>query len=194
MLRRLLLRLVLLLLPGLVRADVDPYPQDDTLRLNHVQAIGTHNSDHLLSPLYPNGPPAMFDYEHAPLDVQLDEQGVRKFELDVYWDLDFGIFRVHHENRFDSETSCETLQLCLEILRDWSLAHRGHHPILIMIEPKGIHSEFTLSDDPICGSARVRDLPLRRARRRNPRRVGAGVRHGSAGHARRGARRAREPA
>ena len=150
MLRRLLLCLVLLLLPGLVRADVDPYPQDDTLRLNHVQAIGTHNSYHLLSTLYPNGPPAMFDYEHAPLDVQLDEQGVRKFELDVYWDLDYGIFRVHHENRFDSETSCETLQLCLEILRDWSLAHRGHHPILIMIEPKGIHSEFTLSDDPIC--------------------------------------------
>lgn len=150
MLQRLLPCLVLLLAPGLVRAGVDPYPQDDALRLNHLQAIGTHNSYHLLSLLYPNRPPAMFDYEHAPLDVQLDEQGVRKFELDVYWDLDLEIFRVHHENYFDKETSCETLQLCLETLRDWSLAHRGHHPILIMIEPKGIHSDFTLSDDPIC--------------------------------------------
>jgi hypothetical protein len=146
---RLLLCLVLLLAAGSARAE-DPYPQDDALRLNHVQAIGTHNSYHLLSTLFPNGPPPVFDYEHAPLDVQLDDQGVRKFELDVYWDLDFEIFRVHHENYFDKETSCETLVLCLEILRDWSLAHRGHHPILIMIEPKGIHSEFTLSDDPIC--------------------------------------------
>lgn len=142
--------LLVLLSPAIARAGVDPYPQDDALRLNHLQAIGTHNSYHLLSTLYPNRPPAMFDYEHAPLPVQLDEQGVRKFELDVYWDLDLGIFRVHHENYFDKETSCETLQLCLETLRDWSLAHRGHHPILIMIEPKGIHSEFTLSDDPIC--------------------------------------------
>lgn len=145
-----LLLLLAFLLPATARGDVDPYPLDDTLRLNHVQAIGTHNSYHLLSLLFPNGPPAMFDYEHAPLDVQLDEQGVRKFELDVYWDLDLGFFRVHHENYFDKETSCETLVLCLGILRDWSLAHRGHHPILIMIEPKGIHSEFTLSDDPIC--------------------------------------------
>lgn len=150
MFQRLLVCVVLLCVPAAARADVDPYPLDDTLRLNHLQAIGTHNSYHLLSPLYPNGPPAMFDYEHAPLDVQLDDQGVRKFELDIYWDLDLGFFRVHHENRFDSETSCETLVSCLEILRDWSLAHRGHHPILIMIEPKGIHSEFTLSDDPIC--------------------------------------------
>lgn len=149
MFQRLLCCVVLLCMPGVVRAE-DPYPLDDTLRLNHLQAIGTHNSYHLRSPLYPNGPPPPFDYEHAPLAEQLDDQGVRKFELDVYWDLDLGFFRVHHENRFDSETSCETLVLCLETLRDWSLAHRGHHPILIMIEPKGIHSEFTLSDDPIC--------------------------------------------
>jgi hypothetical protein len=128
----------------------DPYPHDDVLRLNHAQAIGTHNSYHLRSPLYPKGPPHDFDYEHAPLDVQLGEQGVRKFELDVYWDQDLGVFRVHHENFFDQNPSCSTLVLCLEILRDWSLAHREHHPVFVMIEPKGIYYPSTLSDEPIC--------------------------------------------
>ena len=149
MTQRFLIGLALLLAPGPVHAEVDAYPLDDTLRLNHVQAIGTHNSYHLRSTLYPH-PPPIFDYAHAPLDVQLEEQGVRKVELDVYWDLDLEIFRVHHENYFDKETTCETLRLCLETLRDWSLAHPGHHPIMIMIEPKGIHDEFTLSDSPIC--------------------------------------------
>jgi hypothetical protein len=82
----------------------DPYPRDDVLRLNHAQAVGTHNSYHLRSPLYPNGPPHDFDYEHAPLDVQLGEQGVRKFEFDLYWDQDNGLFQVHHENFFDDAT------------------------------------------------------------------------------------------
>ncbi len=129
----------------------DPYPRDDVLRLNHAQAIGTHNSYHLLSPLYlPNAPPHDFDYAHAPLDVQLGEQGVRKFELDVYWSQETEIFFVHHENKFDENSSCPTLVGCLEILRDWSLAHRDHQPIFVMIEPKGIYYPETLSDEPIC--------------------------------------------
>jgi len=128
----------------------DPYPRDDVLRLNHAQAVGTHNSYHQRSPLYPNGPPHDFDYQHAPLDVQLGEQGVRKFELDVYWDQENGLFQVHHENFFDDATSCATLVLCLEIMRDWSLEHRDHHPIFVMIEPKGIFYPATLSDEPIC--------------------------------------------
>jgi hypothetical protein len=126
----------------------DPYPRDDVLRLNHVQAVGTHNSYHVRSPLV--GHLHEYDYEHAPLDVQLDDQGVRKFELDLYWDPDLGLFRVHHLNYVDQETRCEFLYECLETLRDWSLAHRGHHPIFLMIEPKGIYYPLTLSDEPIC--------------------------------------------
>ena len=131
----------------------DPYPRDDLLHLNHIWSIGTHNSYHLRSPLYPNGPPAVYDYEHAPLDVQLGEQGVRKFELDVYWDEELGAFRVHHLNYFDQATNCETLVLCLETVRDWSLAHRGHHPIFLFIEPKGLFfasNPVAISDEPIC--------------------------------------------
>lgn len=127
---------------------VDPYPRDDVLRLNHVQAVGTHNSYHVRSPL--SGSLHDYDYEHAPLEVQLDEQGVRKFELDLYWDADLGQYRVHHLNYFDQVTRCETLIECLETLRDWSLAHPGHHPIFLMIEPKGIYFPFTLSDEPLC--------------------------------------------
>jgi len=136
-----------LALAGSARAAEDPYPRDDVLRLNHVQAIGTHNSYHLRSPLLGHLPE--YDYEHAPFVVQLEEQGVRKFELDLYWDPE-GFFRVHHVNWLDKETLCETLFECLVTLRDWSLAHPGHHPIFLMIEPKGIHSETTLSDEVIC--------------------------------------------
>jgi Phosphoinositide phospholipase C, Ca2+-dependent len=148
--RVVLFALLLALFAASARAgDVaDPYPRDDVLRLNHVQAVGTHNSYHVRSPLV--GHLHEYDYEHAPLDVQLDDQGVRKFELDLYWDLDLGVFRVHHLNFVDQETRCEFLSECLETLRDWSLAHRGHHPIFLMIEPKGIYYPETLSDETIC--------------------------------------------
>lgn len=136
--------------PAPAHEEGDPYPRDHELRVNHIQSIGTHNSYHLRSTLYPNGPPFDFDYEHAPLAVQLDEQGVRKFELDVYWDADLELFRVHHENFFDQNSSCPTLAECLEILRAWSLAHRGHGPIVVFVEPKGIYYPTSFSDEPIC--------------------------------------------
>jgi hypothetical protein len=145
-----LLALAALVAPPAHAGDFDPYPRDDTLRVNHVWSMGTHNSYHLLSPLFPNGPPADLDYEHAPLDVQLEEQGVRKFELDIYWDQDLEVYRVHHENFVDAASTCPFLLECLDLLRDWSLAHPGHVPIFVFVEPKGIYSETTLSDDPLC--------------------------------------------
>ena len=54
-------------------------------------------------------------------------------------------------NIFDNRSSCDTLLICLGILRDWSEAHPGHHPIFVFIEPKGIFSETALSDEPITG-------------------------------------------
>lgn len=144
------LALALLLASAAARAGeaVDPYPRDDVLRLNHVVAVGTHNSYHLRSPLV--GHLHEYDYEHAPLDVQLNDQGVRKFELDLYWDGELGQYRVHHVNYVDAVTHCPTLIECLETLRGWSLAHPGHHPIFLMIEPKGIYSPVTFSDEPLC--------------------------------------------
>jgi hypothetical protein len=131
----------------------DPYPRDDALHVNHIWSIGTHNSYHLRSLLYPNGPPQPYDYEHLPLDQQLDDQGVRKFELDVYWNENGG-FNVHHVTLGDQNSNCVTLLICLETVREWSLAHRGHHPIFLFIEPKGLYFPTTfptaISDEPIC--------------------------------------------
>ncbi|HIA03837.1 MAG TPA: hypothetical protein EYN66_18350, partial [Myxococcales bacterium] len=52
------------------------YPLDELLHVNHLQALGTHNSYHLA----PEGAKfgGEWDYTNAPLDVQLSEQGVRK--------------------------------------------------------------------------------------------------------------------
>jgi hypothetical protein len=128
---------------------IDPYPLDGVLRLNDLQAKGTHNSYHLISPIWNGNPPFDLDYEHAPLDVQLAEQGARKFELDLYWDP--AGFRVQHINFVDAASNCPTLVECLSILRDWSLANPWHHPIFVLIEPKGLYSPTMHSDEPITG-------------------------------------------
>jgi hypothetical protein len=68
------------------------------LRLDQIQAIGTHNSFHveadpaelaLLDQLAP-GASAERRYTHRPLAEQLDDQRVRQLELDVYLDSDGG--------------------------------------------------------------------------------------------------------
>src|SRR5690606_9018207 len=58
------------------------HPLDEVLRIHHLQAKGTHNSYHIAPPRAPG----VWDYTHAPLDVQLGAQGVRKVELDLYFD------------------------------------------------------------------------------------------------------------
>src|SRR5215212_8040257 len=57
------------------------YPLDDVLRLNHIQMKGTHNSYHIA----PEGAIDDWRYTHAPLDIQLAAQGVRKVELDTHY-------------------------------------------------------------------------------------------------------------
>jgi hypothetical protein len=106
---------------------------DDVLRLNHLQAEGTHNSYHLRP--VPDTIPD-WDVDMAPLEVQLDEQGVRKVELDLHWDRDLQRYRVFHVPLLDEETTCSLFLDCLVALRRWSDAHPGHHPIFVMIEPK----------------------------------------------------------
>ncbi|MEC7751447.1 MAG: Ca2+-dependent phosphoinositide-specific phospholipase C, partial [Myxococcota bacterium] len=114
--------------------EFDPsHPKDHLLRMNHLQAVGTHNSYHQIPP---GGADTFWDYDHLPLDQQLNDQGVRKFELDIYWDRDQGTFKVYHVPVVDHWTVCETLTLCLGQIQSWSEVHPGHHPLFIMIEPK----------------------------------------------------------
>ncbi|MBX3248002.1 MAG: hypothetical protein KF901_12550 [Myxococcales bacterium] len=116
------------------RRDVDVvHPLDDELRLNHVQAKGTHNSYHRLPPRIdlPD-----WRYEHSPLDVQLGEEGVRKFELDTWWDRHEERWHVYHVAVVDAETTCQRFIECLATIRGWSDANPGHHPIFVQVETK----------------------------------------------------------
>ena len=143
-------------------------PLDDELRLNDIQVLGTHNSYHLqgepplLDALRAFDPAlaASLEYTHAPLDVQLGEQGIRQFEIDVFADPDGGRyatpagpefvgidheadpamlepgFKVLHIQDVDYRSTCPTLVACLTVVREWSTAHPGHAPIFVMIEVK----------------------------------------------------------
>jgi hypothetical protein len=76
---------------------VAPYRLDDTLRLDQVQVLGSHNSYHGrpypqvlagLQKAIPGLSPTL-DYAHAPLPEQFD-LGVRQIELDVWDDPEGG--------------------------------------------------------------------------------------------------------
>ena len=124
------------------------------LRLNEIQVIGSHNSYKLamaperFAALQASNPElaASLEYWHAPLGEQLD-LGLRKLELDVFYDPDNSLFRknthrgssqfpVLHVQSLDDHSSCETLTACLAIIRHWSDAHREHVPIVISINAK----------------------------------------------------------
>ncbi len=144
------------------------YPRDGLLRLNQVQVVGSHNSYHV------QAAPALFsaieafdaslartlEYSHAPIAEQLEAQGVRQLELDVFADptggryaspagpraIDLPVepspalerpgFKVLHVQDIDFATTCETFVGCLETVRDWSRAHPGHVPLMVLVEAK----------------------------------------------------------
>jgi hypothetical protein len=75
------------------------YPRDDSLRLNQIQVVGSHNSYHiqprpeLLKVLLSFGTLAQgLEYTHPPLDQQFESQGVRQIEIDVWADPAGGLF------------------------------------------------------------------------------------------------------
>ncbi len=106
--------------------------KDDVLRIHQLQTKATHNSYHVAKP----DPLAEFAYTHQPLDVQLDTQGVRGFELDIHFDDECQRHEVFHLALVDDQTTCRQLTECLGTLRKWSDEHLGHHPLFVQIEPK----------------------------------------------------------
>lgn len=146
----------------------------DALRLNQVQVIGSHNSYH-------RSPPASvlatikkfradaveaWNYTHPPLRHQLEKDGLRQFELDVYADPDGGLFadplgpklallsgatppsfdpsgelkkpgfKILHVPDLDCWSNHPTLDSALGEFRAWSDAHPRHLPVMILIECK----------------------------------------------------------
>lgn len=101
-------------------------------RLNHLQALGTHNSYHVS----PGSLVTQWDYTHRPLDEQLESQGVRKFELDLFFRGAGEPIDVYHIETLDTGSTCPTFVECLQTIKGWSDAHPGHHPLYVMIELK----------------------------------------------------------
>jgi len=113
----------------------NPYAMDDVLRVNHIQARATHNSYHM----EPASPVAdSHRYTHAPLDVQLDAQGVRGLELDLHYRStpEFEGFEVFHLPAFDDQSTCQRFVDCLQLLKAWSDSHPWHLPLMVWLEPK----------------------------------------------------------
>jgi hypothetical protein len=137
------------------------------LTINEMQVIGSHNSFHI------KPQPAAFeaitavspelaesiDYSHRPLTEQLEQFGIRQFELDVFADPDGGLYsnraanavigldpialepelqlpgyKVLHTQDFDYESTCLTLVACLTEIEAWSSQHPNHLPMMIMLE------------------------------------------------------------
>ena len=121
------------------------YPLDDVLRLNHIQVVGTHNSYHLKPT---TGGVKEWQFSHAPLDEQLEKQGVRQFEIDIHWDTEKNTFVVRHIPLLDPRTTCELYSDCLKVMKKWSDQSPQHLPIFVFIEPKdkGQFKPFPIKD------------------------------------------------
>lgn len=104
-----------------------------TLRLNQLQMKGTHNSYHIEmpGPKYPD-----YYYTHLPLDQQLEEQGVRQFELDLHYNGLSDEMLVYHAIVIDMRSTCRYFTDCLKTMKAWSDANPMHHPITLLLEPK----------------------------------------------------------
>ncbi|WP_321333362.1 phosphatidylinositol-specific phospholipase C1-like protein [uncultured Bacteroides sp.] len=105
-------------------------------------------------------------YNHISLQEQLD-MGLRNLEIDVYSDslggryshpkgllmatpkepynadgvMDKPGFKVFHIPDIDFRSSCPTLEICLEQLKNWSNNHPKHSPIFITMEAKDSEKE-----------------------------------------------------
>lgn len=140
----------------------------DNTPINKIQVIGSHNSyKKAIDPalykimLAKNPDVAKIDYEHIPLNDQLD-MGLRNLEIDIYADSKGGRyahpkgldwvpnqppydtagemkepgFKVFHIVDLDFRSHCPTLKDCLTQLKNWSEAHPDHSPVFITLEPK----------------------------------------------------------
>ncbi len=140
---------------------------EQPLAINDIQVIGSHNSFHLKpqQTLF-DGITAVsaelaesIEYSHRTLTEQLENFGIRQFELDVFADPEGGLYatraanavvgldpvapepelqtpgyKVLHTQDFDFETTCLTLVLCLGEIEAWPSANPNHLPVMVMVE------------------------------------------------------------
>lgn len=135
----------LLVAPGSAQSSID-------LRMNQIQVKGSHNSYHLEPSqaaidlmMTVQSDAYLLQYTHDPLTQQLDEQGVRQFELDIWADPEGeqfyapqGVpgFKVLHIEQIDKGSTCPLFTDCLEEMKAWSDLHPSHVPITVLVELK----------------------------------------------------------
>lgn len=101
------------------------------------------------------------NYQHRPLPEQLEELGIRQVELDVFADPEGGLFaepagarltgdnaflqvpemqqpglKVFHVQDIDYRSTCPTFVQCLRQIRQWSVSHPDHLPVMVLVEAK----------------------------------------------------------
>lgn len=138
----------------------------DSLRINQIQSVGSHNSYHLaasaaetaLRRAVIGSADDQMQYAHAPLGTQFGDQKVRQIELDVFRDDAGGKYaspfireaaghgayggmgqpgtKVLHIQDVDYRSNCLTLVACLQAVETWSDANPDHLPIAILMELK----------------------------------------------------------
>jgi hypothetical protein len=142
------------------------------LRLNQLQFIGTHNSYHVALPksqlqklgrINRNWENSL-NYTHRSLTDQLEDLGIRHFELDLFADPKgghllkkgaFGLlgltaaqpenfrkalsmpgFKILHEPSVDYLSTTPSLISALKEIKAWSLRNPSHPPLFILLEMK----------------------------------------------------------
>ena len=130
----------------LAQGSVAQFPP---LSINQIQFVGSHNSyKQAMSPLVFRALHLLdakaaesLEYWHEPIATQLD-LGLRKLEIDIFWDAQTQDFPVGHAQVIDMNTHCTTLHVCLKQIIDWSQRNPRHVPIWI---------SFNLKDQAISG-------------------------------------------
>lgn len=156
-------------------SDARPSAVSPGLRINELQLLGTHNSYHrapdrfaleTIAAVTPDEARAI-DCSQRPLIEQLDDLGLRHFELDCYLDPQGGLFqdplvlrlaraagrevppfdpagelaapgiKVLHSPDFDVRTTQCTLRGALAEIKAWSDRHPEHVPVFLLLELKG---------------------------------------------------------
>lgn len=137
----------------------------DSLRLDQVQMLGSHNSyrpyplpatEARIRALAPEHWDELA-YGHPPLESQL-ALGLRQLEIDVAPDPQGGAYaapyadapaeikaemaapgaKVLHVPGLDWQTHCRTFRACLGIFRRWSDAHPDHLPVMILVNASDV--------------------------------------------------------
>lgn len=123
----------------------------DDLRYNQIQVKGSHNSYHIEPPqnlidvfVRFQADAYLLQYTHDPLTTQLEDQGVRQFELDLFADVDGDLYapdgvpgwKVLHVAQIDERSTCPKFTDCLAEMKAWSDANPTHVPIAVLLETK----------------------------------------------------------